>query len=88
MLYDQIIIAPREDISVVCIKAETEYVAGMFAIHHAGLLLSHLSQCLIHMPQQHALIVATWKSNEDTSITLPATGYPAVDSPEAKYSPP
>lgn len=59
MLYDQIIIAPREDISVVCIEAETEYIAGMFAIHHTGLLLAHLTQCLVHMPQQHALIVAT-----------------------------
>lgn len=68
MLYDQIIIAAREDVSVVCIEAKAEYVAGMLAIHHAGLLLTHLRQYLIHIPEQYTLVVATCEGNQQSVI--------------------
>lgn len=68
MLYDQIIIAPGEDVSVVCIEAKAEYVAGMLAVHHAGLLLTHLRQYLIHVPEQHTLVVATCEGNQQSVI--------------------
>lgn len=68
MLYDQIIIAPGEDVSVVCIEAKAEYVAGMLAVHHAGLLLTHLRQYFIHVPEQHTLVVATCEGNQQSLI--------------------
>jgi len=57
MLYDQIIVSTGEDVGVLGIESQTEYVAGMLLVHGSGLSQfgHHLA---VDVPQQNPLVVA------------------------------